>query len=87
LSQLDLQLTEPNTYLITRLIVDKKSRGQGIGRELLTAACVDADQKGITLLAEISISGEMREEDIVAWLGRYNFVFDETRQLYARQSQ
>lgn len=62
LSQLDLQRTETNTYLMTRLIVAKKSRGQGIGQELLESACADADKKGITLLAEISISGEMREE-------------------------
>jgi GNAT superfamily N-acetyltransferase len=87
LSQLDLQLTETNTYLMTRLIVNKKARGQGIGRELLQAACNDADHKNITLLAEINSYGEMGKDNIIAWLERQNFAFDADRQVYARQPQ
>lgn len=78
---------EPDTYLITRINVPYKHRGQGIGSRLLAAIITDADAEGVTLTLHVLPSGELGYGDLCAWYERRGFVYSNERCCYVRTAQ
>jgi|GEM_PF-4419202 len=64
---------KPMQWLVTRINVPREHRGKGIGREMLTQLCKQADAKAMDLILEVSPSDGLDFDQLVAWYKRYNF--------------
>lgn len=61
------------TYVITRVNVPERYRGQGHGSALLRQVCDDADRERVVLILEVSSYGDMDNEQLRRWYYRYWF--------------
>lgn len=63
-----------NSYLLTRINVPVRSRGQGLAKQLLEMILNDADREGATLWLEPVASGGLTYQELVDWYERHGFV-------------
>lgn len=64
----------PGAWVITRINVPAKFRGQGYGSMLLKKICRRADRHGESLALEIQPSGPLDHDDLRRWYGRHGFL-------------
>ena len=60
-------------FIITRINVPIKSRGQGHGSKILQCIVRDADRMQVVLHLEVFASGALSEKQLRAWYSRYGF--------------
>lgn len=86
IAQVELNRVEKNDWLISRLFVPPVYRNQGIATGLMQELTAWADEKQITLLAEINPYGDLGREKLIEFLFKYNFkqVEKENNILYKR---
>jgi predicted N-acetyltransferase YhbS len=72
-------------YMIHRINVPIKHRGNGHGSELLQRALTDADNEGVRLYLGIIPSGDMGYDDLERWYGRNGFVPISDDGMYIRE--
>jgi GNAT superfamily N-acetyltransferase len=65
--------TRREYYVITRINVMERYRGQGYGTKILNQILEDADAEGVTLYLEPSPSGGLSLEELKAWYERHGF--------------
>jgi ribosomal protein S18 acetylase RimI-like enzyme len=70
----DLVWHARKTYMLTRISVPPKFRGQGVASCLLKEILADADAEGIAIHLCISSSGGLDYQQLEAWYRRYGFV-------------
>jgi predicted GNAT family acetyltransferase len=70
-----------STWMVSRVNVPEKHRGNGYGSILLKTVTNDADQEGITLRLEIFPSGQMSYEQLEAWYRRNGFEYIDKQHL------
>jgi GNAT superfamily N-acetyltransferase len=63
-------------YVITRINVMERYRGQGLGTEILEMIFADADAEGIDLLLEPVASGGLTQQQLIDWYTRHGFTYD-----------
>lgn len=68
---------EMNTWVVNRLNVPIKARGQGVGRRLMKQLTTWADENQQTLVLFINPSGPMNYEDLKNWYSRNDFEDDD----------
>lgn len=62
-----------SVFLITRINVPEKVRGQGWGSNLLRMICSDANQEGVVLEVHPTPSGGLNMTQLLRWYRRYGF--------------
>jgi len=72
----------PGSYLITRINVPIKVRGNGFGTAILKRITDDADRLGVTLYVQPMSSGSWNNRTLRAWYVRHGFRFG--RNYYTR---
>ena len=73
LAQVEVNRVEKNDWLISRLFVPPVYRNQGIATGLMQELTAWADEKQITLLAEINPYGDLGREKLIEFLFKFNF--------------
>lgn len=63
-------------WIITRIRVPIKNRGNGYASKLLKQVLTEADKEGTTLRLWILPTGDLTYEQLEAWYKRYGFVDD-----------
>jgi ribosomal protein S18 acetylase RimI-like enzyme len=61
------------SYVISRINVPKKHRGQGRATALLKQIMADADREGVTLYLEVTPSGGLDLDQLTRWYQRHGF--------------
>ena len=67
--------TKREYYVITRINVMEKYRGQGLGTKILSMIIEDADKENVTLFLEPVSSGWLSSEELQAWYERNGFTW------------
>lgn len=65
--------TRREYFVITRINVMKRYRGQGYGTKILNMILEDADKEGVVLFLEPLASGGLPRAELEAWYGRHGF--------------
>lgn len=73
LAQVEVNRIEKNDWLISRLFVPPNYRNQGIATKLMQKLTAWADEKKITLVAEINPYGDLGGEKLVEFLEKHSF--------------
>lgn len=73
LAQVEVNRIEKNDWLISRLFVPPNYRNQGIATKLMQKLTAWADEKKITLVAEINPYGDLGREKLVEFLKKHGF--------------
>lgn len=63
-------------FVITRINVMERYRGQGYGSKILNMILEDADKEGVVLFLEPTPSGGLSEKELKAWYERHGFSYD-----------
>ncbi len=69
----ELNRVEKNDWLITRLFVPPNYRNQGIASGLMQELTTWADEKKVTLVAEINPYGDLGREKLIEFLEKHSF--------------
>ena len=82
----ELNRVEKSDWLITRLFVPPNYRKQGIATNLMQELTTWADEKKVTLIAEINPYGDLGREKLIEFLEKHSFrqVQQENDILYKR---
>lgn len=85
----ELNQIEKNNWLITRLFVPPAFRNKGITTKLMQELVNWADEKEITLLAEINPYGDLGREELIKFLEKHGFeqVEKENSVLFIRKKE
>lgn len=71
--KMPIDSTKREYWVVTRINVMEKFRGQGYGTKVLDLILQDADAEGVTLFLEPVASGGLSQEDLTAWYERHGF--------------
>lgn len=71
-------------YMVNRINVPAAHRRQGYGGRLLRELCFAADQDHVTLVLYPVASGDMPQDELIAWYSRNGFSFVWEHQWFAR---
>lgn len=67
--------TRREYYVITRINVMERYRGQGLGTQILEMILADADAENVTLLLEPVPSGGLDHKELIGWYARHGFKY------------
>jgi len=73
LAQVELNRIEKNDWLISRLFVPSVYRNQRIATGLMQELTAWADEKEVTLIAEINPYGDLGKKELIEFLKKHGF--------------
>lgn len=73
--KMPIDSTKREYYVITRINVMERYRGQGYGTRILDEILKDADEENVTLFLEPIASGGLPQKELEEWYVRNGFIW------------